>query len=166
MIKMKLACIKKGVIKIIKIVDGDILQAKENIICHSCNCQGVMGGGIAKQVKEKYPEVYRQYKIFCDKTNSKDLLGSVQLIGCDDSKMIANLFGQEFYGRNGRYTSYIALRKCFNSIYERAKHHNESIAIPFNIGCSLGGGNWDIVYSMIEEVFQDYDVTLYRWEVK
>jgi len=151
---------------LIKIVDGDILEAKEDIICHSCNCQGVMGGGIAKQVKEKYPDVYRQYKTLCDRTESKELLGLAQLLGCDNGKIIANLFGQENYGRNGQYTDYDALRKAFTSIYERATNHKESVAIPWLIGCSLGGGNWEIVYKIIEEVFHDYDVTLYRWEVK
>ena len=150
----------------IKIIDGDILKAEEDIICHSCNCQVVMGGGIAKQIKEKYREVYRQYKTLCDRTESKELLGSVQLLGCDDGKIIANLFGQENYGRNGQYTDYDALREALTSIYERAINHKESVAIPYNIGCSLGGGNWDIVYKIIKEVFHDYDATLYRWEVK
>ena len=29
-----------------------------NNIAHSCNCQNVMGGGIAKQIKERYPQAY------------------------------------------------------------------------------------------------------------
>ena len=96
----------------IKIIDGDILQASEDIICHSCNCQGVMGGGVAKQIKEKYPDIYRQYKKLCDRTESKELLGSVQLIGCDDGKIIANLFGQYKYGTDKQQTDYKALEEA------------------------------------------------------
>ena len=150
----------------IKIVDGDILQAKEDIRCHQTNALGVMGGGIAKQIKEKYPEVYKAYKELCLLHNSKDLLGAVQYVECHDGHIIANLFGQEGFGRNKQYTDYDALRNALKIVYKRVKQYQESIAIPVNLGCGLAGGNWDIVYKIIEEVFDDYDVTLYRWEVK
>jgi O-acetyl-ADP-ribose deacetylase (regulator of RNase III) len=29
-----------------------------NAIAHSCNCQNVMGAGIAKQIKDRYPQAY------------------------------------------------------------------------------------------------------------
>jgi hypothetical protein len=38
-----------------------------------------------------------------------------------------------------------------------------SIAIPFNLGCGLAGGNWDTVDKIIEDVFDDYDVTIYKF---
>ncbi|WP_411668007.1 hypothetical protein [Bacillus subtilis] len=38
----------------IKIIQGDLLEAKENIIAHQVNCKGVMGSGIALQIKKKY----------------------------------------------------------------------------------------------------------------
>jgi len=127
----------------IKIIDGDILQAKEDIWCHQTNAMGVMGGGIAKQIREKYPEVYKSYKELCNKRNPNDLLGSVQYVECHNGYIIANLFGQEGFGRNKQYTDYDALREALTSIYERATNHKESVAIPWKIGSALGGGNWD-----------------------
>jgi len=149
----------------IKIVDGDILQASENIIAHQVNCMGVMGGGIAKQIREKYPNVFDQYRKFFV-NNKFTALGKCQIVKTEDNKYIANLFGQNKYGRDKQYTDYDALKDSLFSLKVSAKDHNMSIAIPFNIGCGLAGGDWDIVYKMIEEVFHDYDVTLYRWEVK
>ena len=32
----------------IKIVDGSLLDATEDILCHQVNCQGNMGAGVAK----------------------------------------------------------------------------------------------------------------------
>ena len=29
-----------------------------NAIAHSCNCQNVMGAGIAKQIKDRYPQAF------------------------------------------------------------------------------------------------------------
>ncbi|WP_223260709.1 hypothetical protein [Bacillus sp. LNXM65] len=43
----------------IKTVDGNILEASEDIICHQVNCKGVMGAGLAKQIKSKYPNIQR-----------------------------------------------------------------------------------------------------------
>ena len=48
----------------IKIFDGDILNASEYILAHQVNCMGIMGSGIAKQIKDKYPEVFEQYRKF------------------------------------------------------------------------------------------------------
>jgi O-acetyl-ADP-ribose deacetylase (regulator of RNase III) len=72
----------------VNIVDGDILNAKENIICHQVNCQGVMGSGLAKQIKNKYPNVYAKYKKFCEE-NKGSCLGCFQIL----KLKILNLLG-------------------------------------------------------------------------
>lgn len=42
---------------------GDVLTNPDsNIIMHGCNCQGVMGSGIAKQIKLLFPEAYEHYR--------------------------------------------------------------------------------------------------------
>ena len=40
----------------IKFFNGDLLKSGCDIICHQVNEYGVMGAGIAKQIKEKYPK--------------------------------------------------------------------------------------------------------------
>lgn len=42
----------------IHIVSGDSLKSDCTIIGHQCNCLGVMGAGIAKKIRDLYPEVY------------------------------------------------------------------------------------------------------------
>ena len=149
----------------IRIVEGSILNAVEDIICQQVNCQGVMGAGLAKQIRDKYPAVYTSYKKFCDGYNYNDrmtLLGQIQTTMVSDGKIIANLFGQYNYGRDKQHTEYNALTGCLEQILELAKLFNDSIAIPYNLGCGLAGGDWSIVYAIIEEVFDDYDVTIYK----
>ena len=51
-------------------IDGNIFDCTENIIVHQTNCQGVMGSGIAKQVKERYPEVFNAYYHYCKTTSN------------------------------------------------------------------------------------------------
>jgi O-acetyl-ADP-ribose deacetylase (regulator of RNase III) len=163
--------------KMIRIVEGDILQAKEDIIGHQVNCKGVMGAGLAAQIKKKYPNVYtsyinlikwakEEYKRGYSKTDN--LLSSCQFVDTPDSKVIANIFGQYGYGRRSIQTDYEALRKGLWSIkevvtYPYTKLYNKTIALPYGIGCGLAGGDWKIVYNIIDEVFSDYDVTLYKF---
>ena len=146
----------------IKHIKCDIFESGADVICHQVNCQGVMGSGVAKQVREKYPEVYEQYKIFCDyvKNNpNKKLLGRRQFIEVSENKYIVNLFAQENYGYDGKcYTDYDALRESLEDTKAFFKH--QVIAIPYLMGCHRGGGDWNIVYKMIEEIFSDCEVLI------
>lgn len=49
----------------VKVIDGDLLTTNANYICHQVNCQGRMGSGVARQIREKYPTVYQWYKVRC-----------------------------------------------------------------------------------------------------
>ena len=45
----------------LELINGNLLDFPNGInnIAHSCNCRMIMGGGIAKQIKERYPEAYQ-----------------------------------------------------------------------------------------------------------
>ena len=43
-----------------KIVVSDLLDIEQGMIVHGCNAQGVMGAGVADQIRRKY---YHQIKI-------------------------------------------------------------------------------------------------------
>jgi O-acetyl-ADP-ribose deacetylase (regulator of RNase III) len=45
-----------------KFLSGNLLDVNDGIIVHGCNCQGVWGSGVAKQMKEKYPEAFTKYQ--------------------------------------------------------------------------------------------------------
>jgi O-acetyl-ADP-ribose deacetylase (regulator of RNase III) len=148
----------------IKTVQGNILNATEDIICHQVNCIGIMGGGLALQIRNKYPEVYPAYKRYIEGTGDHPLLGEVQTILCSDGKVIANLFGQYSVGTDKMQTDYEALEIAFEGIKCIAKCvGGDTIAIPYLIGCGLGGGDWDVVYKIIERVFGEYGCTIYEF---
>ena len=58
-------------------VKGNLLDSDCDYICHQVNCQGVMGSGIARQIRERWPRVYDGYKNFCKYVGSDSLLGKV-----------------------------------------------------------------------------------------
>lgn len=151
-------------------VNGDIFKSDADIIIHQVNCQGVMGSGVAKQVKDKYPNVYSSYRVMCESRTSQELLGNVLLVNTLEYisngkriRMIANFFSQDNYGNNGVFTDYNAFRECLE--YMRDEYNNYSMAIPYLIGCRRGGGDWDIVYKMIEDILGDCEVTIYEYDL-
>lgn len=146
----------------IKHIKCNIFESGADVILHQVNCQGVMGSGVAKQVKELYPQVFSSYKNVCDNTKEKKtMLGTVQCIRIETGKYIANLFAQENYGYDGKcYTDYAALKRCLKAVAEYPLFDDQVIAIPYLMGCHRGGGDWNKVYKMIEEVLGDYDVLI------
>lgn len=143
----------------IKYVKVNALDLKEGVIAHQVNCKGVMGAGIAKQIKEKFPIVFDEYKTLCYKNNNdKDLLlGNAQLIQTNkDNIYVCNLFGQNTYSAKTKQTNYLALNLALYKMLKQIEDLGiKNVAIPHKIGCGLGGGDWGIVKNMIEEVFKD-----------
>lgn len=149
----------------VKYVKGNLLDSDCAYICHQVNCQGVMGSGIAKQIRERWPEVYWSYKDACEQNRSR-LLGSVDIamITCS-TQTVLNMFAQDTYGYDDtRYTSYDAFADCLKEI-KLIVSKGSTIGFPKNIGCGLGGGNWKVISALIEEILgEDFDVYIYELE--
>ncbi|KTF59863.1 MULTISPECIES: macro domain-containing protein [Bacillus amyloliquefaciens group] len=150
---------------------GDILMATEDIICHQVNCKGVMGAGLAKQIRNKYPKCYVEYKEYVGKWgyDATVLLGGVYYYRDKSGKVIANLFGQNGFERENQQTDYTSLRRAFHNVKGNVtgiddQYGGKSVAIPYGIGCGLAGGNWDVVQEIIDEVFVDYGVSVYKFK--
>ena len=164
----------------VTIIDGDLFNTNAKFIAHQVNCMGKMDSGVALQVKNKYPHVYEEYQ----KIASSNMLGQIQLVPCNSKyigmdsgslavpyqeQYICNMFAQNNYGYNGKqYTSLCDLKKCFLSLcwitMEKNANFGAKIAMPYKIGCCRGGADWKDVYSMIEEIFKDTDVELWRFD--
>ena len=41
--------------------EGNILNSKADYICHQVNCRGAMNSGVAKTIRQEYPEVFTEY---------------------------------------------------------------------------------------------------------
>lgn len=160
----------------IKEVEGNLLTYPGlEVIGHQTNCLGVMGAGIAKQIKAQNPELFKSYVRYCKKfPDAHNILGTVQFCQADHSdQMIANMFGEYSFcesvapyeeGGKPRHTDYDALKECLNRLHAWMYTHDVKTAgIPYKIGCGLAGGDWDgVVYPMIKKEFgDDEDIILY-----
>ncbi|MDR2964192.1 MAG: macro domain-containing protein [Treponema sp.] len=148
----------------VKNTKGDLLKwvGVSQVIAHQTNCLGIMGGGVAAQIKSRYPEVYAEYKKFC--TANKSLLGQCQLVELNSGKgFIANLFGQQGVGP-GRATDYDGLQKALGNLANQMREKGlTSVAFPYKLGCGLAGGDWKVVEPMITKLFSEFDTTIVEY---
>jgi O-acetyl-ADP-ribose deacetylase (regulator of RNase III) len=148
----------------VEIVKCDIFNSGCDIFGHQTNCHGVMGSGLALLIKQRFPDVYTKYRELCLSDNV-NLMGYVQFVktGITKPAIIANLFGQYDFGVDKRHTDYKALEKCFINLKDKwinTQLNGLSIALPFNLGCGYGGGNWNIVYDLIIQYFGNTDIPI------
>lgn len=147
----------------IKEVNGSLIDAKEDIIAHGCNCIGGYGAGIAKFMAERFPLSKEEYIKICKDKNFN--LGDVQFVE-NNGKIIANCATQNYYGRYLKMDKdsiekrYQAIEECLEKIYIKAKKENLSVAIP-RIGCGRARADWNKVKDIIRKVFKDYPITVY-----
>lgn len=149
----------------ILIKEGDLFRAPSGIICHQVNCKGVMGRGVAKTFKEKYPFAFSKYKDLCKDRVPDKLLGTVLMRYEIDNKWTCCMFAQDDWRGHGCNTDYAAFDECCDAIKREIKalHLGDiTINMPYRIGAGLGGGDWNIVYSILEKQFKNYNVILWK----
>ena len=156
--------------------NGNILDSGADLICHQVNCQGAMNSGVAKAIRQKWPQVYTEYRNaaqdlsseeFYDEESWMHMLGHIQTVFLADKETMAviNMFAQAGYGYDGRrYTSYDAFWSCLGEI-KRTIKPGLRIAFPARIGCVRGGANWKVIFTVIEEVLgDDYNVEIWDFD--
>lgn len=160
--------------------NGDALKGPEKYTCHGCNSRGVMGSGIALQVKTDYPEAFRVYRqAFEDLRDPKEglPLGSSTWVRCPDGRTIINGVTQKDYGRDKSivYVSYEAVERLIHGINKMAivardkslMEANfgiiESVAFP-TIGAGLANGSWRTIASIIEAEAKDFEPVVYLFD--
>ncbi len=120
------------------------------------------GGGVARQIAEKYPKTEQEYIKFCEKYNFtyENLKGKVDLTK-ENGKYIANMFSQDSHFN----TDYEAMKIALEKIRGFAEQEGLTVALPYGIGCGIAKGDFNIVLDIINKVFKNYEVTIYKLEV-
>lgn len=120
-----------------EIIKGDIFKSNMQTIINPINCVGVMGKGLALSFKQKYPEMYIDYKTRCN--NNQVKIGEPYLYKTD-SVWILN-FPTKKHWKEKSKIEYIT-----TGLDYILNHYEEfgitSLAIP-KIGAGLGGLDWD-----------------------
>lgn len=137
------------------IEQSNLLDIKSGIICHQVNCIGVMGAGLALQVKNKWPIVYKKYKEDCKQfmTHPEMMLGHVLDVMVEPTLVVANCYGQVFPSSVGKQTDYDSWNTMFAKLQDLGNYFSLDLHFPYMMGCGLAGGDWNIMSEKIERLF-------------
>lgn len=146
-----------------KEIKGDLIkelkEGRISALCHVCNDQGIMGSGIALQIKNEYPEAYAVYIRNGRELDfhSDDWLGGLSWASNDkNEEIVYNMVAQRGYGKNIRHLNYEALYDCLEEVRNDLIRRGKNIlGIPKFMGSFRAGGDWRIVEKMIEVVFEN-----------
>lgn len=130
--------------------NGNLLKSQCEAIVQQVNCKGVMGAGLAKQIRSYFPDVYTAYRGAYKRGELK--LGHVVTV---DSYpyVVYNLCAQNNYGYVGMHTDYEALQTCLYQVAKDAKARGfKQVGLPYGLGCGLAGGDWRVVEEIIRSI--------------
>jgi O-acetyl-ADP-ribose deacetylase (regulator of RNase III) len=132
-----------------KTIKGDLLtlaeQGEFDIIVQGCNCFNTMGSGIARQIREQYPQAYT--------ADCATLSGDYLKLGtftwaATESFILINAYTQYDFSRGSDVFEYTS----FKLILQKLAHEwpNSRYGFP-KIGCGLAGGDEDRILAMLED---------------
>lgn len=144
-----------------KYIKGNLLDIEKGILVHQVNTLGIMGAGIALQIKRKWPILYDGYKEICEKNLFKigDVWFYTEDLRINPDLVIANLFGQKYLGKGA--TIIDAYHLALPEIQKYSDKIRLPIYFPYKIGCGLAGGDWNVVSNLIEKYCPDVTIVEY-----
>lgn len=158
------------------IIKGDIIRQALNffeeaemvdvIICHGCNTLNVMGAGVAKQLRNKWPVVYEVDTQVASRGENK--LGNYSFACVEEdvlsSLYVVNMYTQANVGKaDVRYVSYDAIDDAFRLLTKQWYPHEAVIFYPM-IGAGLGNGHWPVINEIINYRLKNYEHYLVEYE--
>jgi O-acetyl-ADP-ribose deacetylase (regulator of RNase III) len=137
----------------IEFVEGNLFDPMYSFdaYAHGCNCQGLMGAGIAKEFKKLYPDMFKKYQDLCDKNlfrhgeifiwDEKSVSGLPAVINMATQQHIGSCARLEYVERCCRKIDKIGIERGY-----------DWIGMP-RIGCGIGGLSWRYVKQLLKDIF-------------
>ena len=127
---------------------GDIFKTEAPVIAHGCNTRGLMGAGIAREMRDRFPSMYKDYKRRCSRNEFKP--GDAYIFCNETGPHIMNLATQADEGAKYEYV----IRALSNMHAVLEEERIRSVAMP-RIASGLGGLEPSEIERLIEDEFKD-----------
>lgn len=144
-----------------KEIKGNLISLAKSgnfdIIMHGCNCFCKMESGIARHIRQNFPEAWEadQFTITGDITKLGNYTLASVKVG-DRDLIIINAYTQFKYGRDKVHVDYEALTLCMRKI--NYNFPGKKIGIP-RIGAGLAGGDWNRIRDIIKSEMTNVNIT-------
>lgn len=134
---------------------GSIFDSTAAVLVCPVNCVGVMGAGLAKEFKRRWPEACKWYFANC---NRKQLRPGGQVWTFEEKIIVFSATKDHW-----RLPSHIDwVEKCLTKIARLSIGLDKSIAIP-QLGCGCGGLDWADVWPLYEKHLGGLDCDVEVW---
>lgn len=154
---------------------GYFYQMDIDIIVNNVSYLGRLAKGYPLKFRRDFKDLKKQYHDLCkDRWFSDTLLGTVQIIEAQKYAretlnhlgkkwLVANMFTQHPIDNDGNLaTDYWSLKRCLlylktvcTATLFATKNNMWTLAIPYKMGCDDDEGSWQVVKSIIDDIFQD-----------
>jgi len=137
-----------------KILVGDIFNSEAQTLVNTVNCVGIMGKGIAAEFKKRFPGMFKNYIVRCERKNVKPGIPYLFINGMFSPRIIN--FPTKTHWRAASHITDI--EKGLKILSEKYKEWGiESIAIP-PLGCGNGQLLWESVGPLIYKYVSKWDI--------
>ena len=149
--------------KNISLIQGNLFGTDMETIVITVNCMGVMGKGIALELKNNAKPAYDKYRELCDAGEMN--LGKSVIY----EKHIDELNGKTvlFFPTKGHWRGRSELFQIKKGLEHFTENYDDmgitSIAFPA-LGCGHGGLNWNDVKPVMYEYLEDLDIEIEIYE--
>jgi O-acetyl-ADP-ribose deacetylase (regulator of RNase III) len=128
----------------------DMAEAGEfDIVVQGCNCFNTMGGGIAREIRERYPMA----ATVDNETEKGDYNKLGNFTTAFTGKfLIVNAYTQYNMSKGEDVFEYVAFELILQKLVKQ--YGTKRIGFPY-IGMGLAGGNKDVILAMLEYYAQD-----------
>ena len=137
---------------------GDILQTTAQALVNPVNCAGVMGKGLARQVKQAHPENFQAYQRACRAGKLRPGTILAHRVQAQDPpselRYILNLPTKRHWKDPSRLEDVRAGIAAL--VRSAARLELQSVAVPA-LGAGLGGLDWNLVHQELLQQLQPLD---------
>ena len=142
----------------INYVSGNIFESTAQTIVNPINCVGVMGAGLARQFRDKYPDMFKRYRKFCLSGLIKP--GNLMLYKSTDYWILNFPTKNDWRAQSQIEFIESGLQKFVDTYKQKGI---TSIAFT-KLGCGLGGLDWICVKPIMEKYLNDLPIDVFVYE--
>jgi O-acetyl-ADP-ribose deacetylase (regulator of RNase III) len=142
---------------------GNLLAVERGILVHGCNARGVMGAGIALQIKQHFPQAFEVYAQAHKTTGLK--LGTITWAEVAAQKIVVNAVTQDHYHHPNPevvLVDYDSVERAFEAVRPLADRERLPVHFPL-IGCGLARGKWQEIAPRIERALGP-EIVKFLWQ--
>lgn len=133
------------------------------VLVNPVNTKGVMGAGLAAQIKTRFPSCYEAYQAACWTGMSIGQVVFSQVTEENGPRFIAHLPTKEHW-ENPSQIDYV--RRGLQALRAELKSRGLKVVAMPALGCGLGGLAWEEVEALIRTMFKREDVLIHLYAPK